>query len=197
MKSGEYSHGDATTEPHVAFRSRQVMSGSEATVRPVTRADLAAINAIYNEEIRTGVATWDYEPWSLEERERWFDARAADEPVLAADVDGVVAGFGYLSWYRGKIGYQYTREDTVYLDPAYRRRGLGALLLEALIAQARAVRIRALIAQIEASNEASIALHDRFGFVRLGLERQVGFKFGRWLDAQPMELLLPGGGPED
>ena len=70
------------------------------------------------------------------------------------------------------------------------------MLLQALIIQARSRRIRALIAQIEVNNEASIALHEKFGFVRLGIEREVGFKFGRWLDAQPMELLLPDSGPE-
>ena len=81
--------------------------------------------------------------------------------------------------------------------PTYQRRGVGARLLEALIEQARALGIRALIAQIETSNEASIALHENFGFERLGVERQVGYKFDRWLDAQPMQLLLPGGGPSE
>lgn len=172
------------------------MSADEVVIRPAVRDDLPAINAIYNEEIRTGVATWDYDPWPLEARERWFDEHDPAEPVLVADVGGAVAGFGYLSWYRTKAGYRYTRENTVYIDPAYQRRGLGARLLEALIDQARSLRVRALIAQIETSNEASIALHERYGFVRLGVERQVGYKFGRWLDAQPMELLLPDGGPE-
>ena len=172
------------------------MSASEPTVRPAVRADLLRINLIYNEEIRTGVATWDHHPWSFEERERWFEQQDPLEPVLVLEFDGVVAGFGYLSWYREMIGYQYTREDTLYIDPTYQHQGFGFMLLQALIIQARSRRIRALIAQIEATNEASIALHERFGFVRLGIEREVGFKFGRWLDAQPMELLLPDGGPE-
>lgn len=166
-------------------------------IRPAATADLPAINAIYNEEIRTGVATWDEEPWTVEAREQWFAEHDPMEPVLVAEVDGEIAGFAYLSWYRPKAGYRYTRENTLYIHPAYQRRGLGARLLEALIEQARSRRIRALIAQIETSNEASIALHERYGFVRLGIERQVGYKFGRWLDAQPMQLLLPDGGPED
>lgn len=177
-------------------RDAGVMSDLEPTVRPATPADLPVLNAIYNEEIRTGVATWDYDPWTLEARERWFEDRDAAEPVLVAEADGVVAGFGYLSWYRGKIGYQYTREDTLYIAPAFQRRGIGALLLGGLIEQARSGHIRALIAQIEATNEASILLHERYGFVRLGVERQVGYKFGRWLDALPMQLLLPDGGPQ-
>jgi len=173
------------------------MSDSRPVLRPATRDDLPAINNIYNHEIEYGVATWDYEPWNLEAREAWFDARSAQEPVLVVDLNGHVAGFGYLSWYRSKIGYRFTREDTLYLVPAYQRRGLGALLLEALIAQARSRGIHTLIAQIETSNEPSIALHERFGFLPLGIEREVGYKFDRWLDAQPMQLLLEGGGPAE
>ena len=171
------------------------MSESEPTLRVATRADLPAINAIYNHEIEFGVATWDYDPWTIEAREAWFDERSLDEPVLVVELNGRVAGFGYLSWYRSKIGYRFTREDTLYLVPTYQRRGLGARLLEGLIEQARSLGMRALIAQIESSNEASIALHQNFGFERLGVERQVGYKFDRWLDAQPMQLLLPEGGP--
>jgi len=171
------------------------MTANEPIIRPARRDDLAAINAIYNEEIRTGVATWDYEPWSLEARTRWFEEQEPEEPVLVVEVEGAVAGFGYLSWYRAKAGYRFTRENTVYIDPAHQRRGLGARLLEALVDQARSQGMRALIAQIETSNGASIALHERYGFVRLGIEREVGYKFDRWLDAQPMQLLLPDGGP--
>jgi len=171
------------------------MRDPQPAIRPATVQDLPAINAIYNHEIETGVATWDYDPWPLAQRQRWFDERAPDEPVLIAEVDDDVAGFGYLSWYRSKIGYRFTREDTVYVAPRHQGRGLGALLLEALIEQARTLGIRAVIAQIEASNVASVRLHERFGFEPIGRERQVGFKFERWLDAIPMQLLLPERGP--
>lgn len=173
------------------------MSESEPVLRPATPADLPAINAIYNHEVEFGVATWDYEPWTLEQREHWFDARPPDEPVIVVELDGHIAGFGYLSWYRPKIGYRFTREDTLYLVPTYQRRGLGALLLQALIEQARSLDIRTLIAQIEASNEASVRLHENFGFEPVGRERHVGHKFDRWLDAIPMQLQLPGGPTPD
>jgi L-amino acid N-acyltransferase YncA len=173
------------------------MSEQIPIIRPATTQDLEAINRLYNHEIAEGTATWDYEPWTAETRARWFADHAPEEPVLVAEVGGGFAGFGYLSWYRTKAGYQYTREDTLYVDPAFQRRGLGALLLEALIDQARSRNIRAVIAQIEASNAASIALHERFGFVRVGTEREVGYKFGRWLDATAMQLRLPDGGPTD
>jgi phosphinothricin acetyltransferase len=171
-----------------------LMSDSQPVLRSATRDDLFAINSIYNYEIEFGIATWDDDPWTIESRESWFDARSPEEPVLVVDLDGHVAGFGYLSWYRSKIGYRFTREDTLYLVPTYQRRGIGARLLEALIEQAKSIGIHTLIAQIESSNEASIALHQNFGFELLGLERQVGYKFDRWLDAQSMQLLLPTGG---
>jgi L-amino acid N-acyltransferase YncA len=173
------------------------MSDSLPVLRHATRDDLPEINAIYNHEIEFGVATWDYDPWAIEVREAWFDAQSSEEPVLVGDLDGHVAGFGYLSWYRSKIGYRFTREDSLYLVPTYQRRGLGTRLLEALIEQAKSIGIHTLIAHIESSNEPSIALHQNFGFERLGLERQVGHKFDRWLDAQPMQLLLPTGGPTE
>ena len=172
------------------------MSGTEPTIRAATRADLPAINAIYNEEIRTGVATWDYEAWSLEDRVRWFEGQPAEEPVLVAELDGEVVGFAYLSPYRSKFGYRFTREDTLYLERGYQGRGLGRLLLMALIAQARECGLRTLIGVIEASNAASIALHERLGFERCSYHREVGHKFGRWLDSVEMQLLLPGGGDE-
>jgi L-amino acid N-acyltransferase YncA len=166
------------------------MSNSEPVLRPATRNDLPAINAIYNHEIEFGVATWDYDAWTIEAREAWFDARSPEEPVLVVDLDDQVAGFGYLSWYRSKSGYRFTREDTLYIVPMYQRRGIGARLLGAIVEQAKSIGIHTLIAQIESSNEASIALHQNFGFEFLGLERQVGHKFDRWLDAQSMQLLL-------
>lgn len=172
------------------------MPAAEALIRSATADDLQSINAIYNREIETGTATWDYEPWSLADRVRWFEAHDADEPVLVAEVDGQLAGFAYLSSFRPKFGYRFTREDTVYLDPAFQGRGLGRRLLKALIEQARQRGIRTVLAVIEAENEASIALHERLGFVRCAHHHEVGYKFGRWLDSVDLELRLPDGGPE-
>ncbi|MDA0351225.1 MAG: GNAT family N-acetyltransferase [Chloroflexi bacterium] len=173
------------------------MPAVDPIIRPATSDDLPAINAIYNEEIRTGVATWDYEPWTLEARERWFQDHDPAEPVLVAEVDGQVVGFAYLSLYRPKFGYRFTREDTVYLDPLFQGRGLGRRLLQALVDQARGRDIRTLLAVIESSNEASIALHERLGFVRCAHHHEVGYKFGRWLDSVDLELRLSAGGPDE
>jgi len=163
-----------------------------AAVRPATEADLQRILDIYNDAILTTTATWDEAPWTMERRREWWDEHAADPtiPVLVADRAGEVAGFSYLSWYRPKSGYRFTREDTVYVDPRFHGQGLGRALLGALMDEARRLGMHAVIASIEASNEASIALHRSFGFELVGTEREVGFKFGRWLDSVYMEALL-------
>jgi phosphinothricin acetyltransferase len=174
------------------------MSEAQPLIRPATEADLEAINDIYNDEVLHRVASWDYEPWSIEQRRQWLADHQGDAttPVFVAEVAGEVAGMSYLSWYRPRPGYTFTRENTVYIDERFQRRGLGALLLGALIEAAEASGLRTLIAVIEGSNEASIALHARFGFERAGLLREVGFKFDDWLDSVYMQLRLapPGEG---
>lgn len=161
------------------------------TLRPARRDDLPGINRIYNDAIRDTTATWDEAPWPMSQREEWWEEHEADptSPVFVVAHEDDVAGFAYLSWYRSKTGYRFTREDTVYVDPRFHRCGIGQALLEAAIEAGRAHGIHALIAAIEASNEASLALHARLGFERCSLEREVGFKFGRWLDLVHMQLI--------
>ncbi len=156
-------------------------------------SDLAAIQRIYNHEILHGTATWDIEPWSDDERRLWLEEHAADPtlPAIVAQLDSEVAGFAYFSIYRGKVGYRYTRETSVYVDERFHRRGIGVALVRAQIETARGLSLHALMAVIEASNDASIALHAALGFERVALKREVGRKFGRWLDSVEMQLLLP------
>ena len=165
-------------------------------VRPALERDLEAIQRIYNHEILTGTATWDLEPWPDEQRREWLAEHAADPsiPVIVAEVGGAeggVAGFAYLSIYRAKLGYRYTRETSVYVDQRFHRGGVGRALMEVQLASARALGLHALMAVIEAENAPSIALHAGLGFERVALKREVGRKFGRWLDSVEMELLLP------
>jgi len=164
-------------------------------VRPAARGDLPAIDRIYNDAIRETTATWDEEPWPIARREAWWAEHTADPttPVLVAEVADEVVGFAYLSWYRPKSGYRFTREDTVYIDPPWHGKGLGRALLSRLVAHAEAVELHTLLAFIDATNTASIRLHASLGFDVIGTEREVGYKFGRWLDATAMQLLLPRG----
>lgn len=163
----------------------------ELTIRDARVEDLEAINAIYNDEILHGTATWDEVPWSLEARMEWFEKLGErDTPVLVAEADGELAGFAYLSWYRPKTGYRFTREDTIYIDKRFRGQGLGKPLLSALVQRARCAGLHLLIGVITSDNEASIRLHTSLGFSESGYKRHCGYKFGRWLDVVEMTLLL-------
>lgn len=162
-------------------------------IRPALDRDLEAINRVYNDEILHRTNTWELEPWPIERRREWFIEHESDPTltVLVAEVEGECAGFAYLSLYRPRAGYRYTRESTVYVDLRYHRMGIGRALMEALLEVARAQPVRALLAVIEASNVASIELHRVLGYEQDAVRRQVGRKFGRWLDSVEMELLLP------
>ena len=161
----------------------------EVTVRDARADDLPAIQRIYNREILEGVATWDDWPWSNEQRRAWFEQQR-DEVVLVAVGPDSVTGFAYTSPYRGKFGYRFTREVTFYVDPSFQRQGVGRRLLAALIERARARKLHALVAWIEADNEASRALVRSFGFEEVGREREAGYKHGRWLDGIDAQLVL-------
>ena len=105
--------------------------------------------------------------------------------------DGQVSGWSSLSKYHDRMGYRFTSENSIYVAESARRQGMGKALLAPLIEAARARGLRAIIAAIDASNEASIKLHRGFGFETVGHFKSVGYKFGRWLDVVYMELILP------
>ena len=162
------------------------------TIRFATEADLPAINAIYNREIIEGVATWDTEPWSDAQRLDWLREHQRPGAVaLVVDLpEAPVVAFGYLSYYKTRLGYRFTREDTLYVCPEFHRRGLGRLLLTALLDEARALGVHAVLARIEATNEGSIALHHALGFDIVGEEREAGHKFGAWRSLTVMQIVL-------
>jgi phosphinothricin acetyltransferase len=151
-------------------------------IREANAEDLPGIDAIYNAEILTGVATWDLEPWSPERRRRWFEEHRTDptQPVLVAEAAGEVVGFASLSKVSEKGGWRFTREDTVYVRTDWQGRGVGRALLEALIERARELPVRLIVASIESTNERSLALHRSLGFELIGEYRHAGFKFGAW-----------------
>lgn len=159
-------------------------------IRDATRADLDAINRIYNHAIATSTATWDEEPWSASKRERWFEEHNANEPILAVEADGALAGFAYLALMSKKSGWRFTREDTIYLDPAFHRRGIGRALLAALLERARSLGVRLVVATISSDNEASIALHGSLGFAIAGQLHNSGYKFDAWRDTIYMTIDL-------
>lgn len=164
-----------------------------ASIRPATAADLGAMLAIYNDAVVHTTASYDYEPRSMEKQKAWFAAKqAAGLPVLVAQVDRQVAGFASYGPFRAWEGYRFTVEHAIYVGENFRRHGLATALLQELLAIARQQGLHVMVAGIDAENAGSIALHRRLGFEDAGVMREVGFKFGRWLDLALMTRKLAG-----
>jgi phosphinothricin acetyltransferase len=160
-------------------------------VRPARTDDAEAIRAIYNLEVTTSTATFDLVPRSLSEQQTWLIDRSGAHAVVVATAEaGRVVGFASLSPYRDRPAYRTTVEDSVYVDRAHQGVGVGSSLLAELVAVASAHGFHAVMARIVGGHDASIALHQRHGFALVGTERQVGRKFGRWLDVAVMQRLL-------
>ncbi len=161
------------------------------TLRAATVADAPAIATIYNHEVLNTTATFDLVPRTLEEQREWLLARSgAFSAIVAVAEDAGVVGFASLSPYKERAAYRTTVEDSVYVDRAFGGRGIGTLLVTRLLGIARDSGFHAVMARIEASGTASRALHARCGFELVGIEREVGRKFNRWLDVAIMQALL-------
>jgi phosphinothricin acetyltransferase len=159
-------------------------------VRDARSADLAAIDEIYNPYVLRSTCTYQREPGTTREREAWFEAHGGPHPVVVAERDATVVGWGSLSVFRERWGYRHTVEDTVYVREGLHHQGIGRAILEDLIVRARALGHHAVIAGISADQAASIALHAQAGFVEAGRLREVGHKLDRWLDVVFLQLLL-------
>lgn len=166
-------------------------------MRPATPVDLPTVQAIYAHAVATGLASFEeVAPTLAEMRRRFDDIVAQNLPYLAAEVGGRVAGYGYCALYRTRSAYRYSLEDSIYVDKDFHGRGIGRALLEELIARCERLGYRQLIAVIgDSANAASIGLHASLGFLRVGVLRSTGFKFGRWVDSVLMQRPLgPGDG---
>jgi L-amino acid N-acyltransferase len=159
-------------------------------LRLATLDDAEAIRAMYNLEVTTSTATFDLVPRSLEEQRAWQGARSGAHAVVVAELDGVVAGFGALSRWRDRPAYATTVEDSVYVHRDHHGAGIGKALLALLVETATSHGFHACMARIVGGHEASIGLHRACGFEVVGTEREVGRKFGRWLDVVLMERML-------
>ena len=160
-------------------------------IRKATEADLAAILAIYNDAVAKTTAIWNDQPVDLANRRAWFRTRTAqDFPVLVAEEDALVVGYGSFGDFRPFDGYRFTVEHSVYVAEGVRRRGIASSLLAALEERARTMGKHVMVGGIAADNEASLKLHERLGFVETGRMPEVGFKFDRWLDLVLMQKKL-------
>ena len=163
-------------------------------LRPATIDDADALRQIYNHEVLTATSTFDLVTRSLAQQQEWITARSgAFSAIVAVDGStdvGAVIGFGALSAYKDRAAYTTTVEDSVYVDRNRGGGGVGTLLLNRLIEIAAESGFHTVMARIEASGTASRALHAKCGFELVGIERQVGRKFNRWLDVAVMQRLL-------
>ena len=159
-------------------------------IRKAQFGDLEAITDIYNEAILTTTATFDTEPKSVSERLEWFQAHDERHPILVAVIDGSVVGWASLSKWSDRCAYDDCAETSFYVKSEFRGQGIGGKLSEAIITEARQARLHTLIARIAEGSNASVHLHERAGFVHVGMLKEVGRKFGQLLDVYIMQKML-------
>ncbi len=164
-------------------------------IRPAAPHDIGTITRIYADAVVRGTASFEIEPPDEAEMLRRQTALLNNGfPYFAAEIEGVVAGYAYAGPYRARPAYKWSVEDSVYVAPELHRKGVGALLLRALIAASTQRRYRQMIAVIgDSAQIGSIALHERAGFTHIGTLRSVGFKHGQWLDTVLMQRALGEG----
>ena len=168
------------------------MRAPEVTIRPGRDADLEQVNELYNHYIATSPATFDLDPWTIERRREWFShyATSGRYRLLVATEGDRVLGFTTSSMHRPKQAYETSVETTVYAAPDALGRGVGAALYSALFELLAGEDVHRAYAGITMPNPASVALHERFGFVRAGLYTEQGRKFGRYWDVAWFEKPL-------
>jgi phosphinothricin acetyltransferase len=159
-------------------------------LRLATLDDAEAIRQIYNREVTTSTATFDLVPRSLEDQRAWLEARSGAHAALVASDGTELCGFGSLSPWRDRPAYATSVEDSVYVHPDHQGQGVGKAILGELLATGTRHGFHACMARIVGGHDASIALHASCGFEVVGTEREIGRKFGRWLDVVLMERLL-------
>ncbi|MEI7999789.1 MAG: N-acetyltransferase family protein [Actinomycetes bacterium] len=161
------------------------------TTRLAARSDAEAIREIYNHEVLNTTVTFDLVARTLEEQVTWIDDHSGGHPaIVALDGAGQVVGFGALSPWRPRPAYSPTVEDSVYVRGDHRGEGVGRILLSELVSLAGSHGFHSVMARIVGGHDASMALHGSCGFVETGTEREVGRKFGRWLDVVLMQRML-------
>lgn len=162
------------------------------TIKTATEEDIPTLLEIYNDIIINTTAVWHEEPHTLVMRQEWFELKKEQGfPVFTAIEDGKVIGFSTIGPFRPWFGYRYTVENSVYVASDSRGKGIAKLLMPPLIDAVKQLGLHAIVAGIEATNEASIALHEKFGFVEVAHFKEVGLKFNRWMDLKFLELIIP------
>ncbi len=167
-----------------------IVSRPELSVRLAGPGDAEAIRSIYNVEVTESTVTFDLVPRTLADQLAWLAQHQGVHPAVVAELDGEVVGFGSLAPYRSRPAYATTVEDSVYVRRDRRGLGVGRSILSELVGLATLHGFHAVMARVVGGHEASINLHRACAFDLVGVEREVGRKFGRWLDVVLMQRLL-------
>jgi len=170
---------------------RRKDAAKKVVVRDARKSDLPALLEIYNDAVLRSPATFDLEPQTLGQRLKWFSEHGRLHPLIVAERSGHVLGYACLSDFRDKPGYSKSAEDSVYVHRDAQGKGIGKALMKELLARAVSLGYHTIIAAIVPPNEASVRLHEGFGFGYVGNLREVGFKFSRWQDVAFYQLFLP------
>ncbi len=160
-------------------------------IRAATADDVPAILEIVNHEILNSTSIYEYLPRTLETQLAWYhDKLRKGFPVIVAESDNRVAGFGAYGTFRERTAYKTTVEHSVYVEKGFQGKGIGSRLLEHLVSLAKNEGRHVMIGGIDADNASSIDFHEKHGFERCGLVRQAAYKFGKWLDLCFMQRIL-------
>jgi L-amino acid N-acyltransferase len=159
-------------------------------IRNAILPDAAAIASIYNDEVLFGVATFDTEPKDTYNREEWLLQHSDNYPVLVAEINNEVVGYASLSRWSERAAYNHTAELSVYIAKSHRAKGIGKKLIQAILDAGRQAQLHTILSRITEGNETSIYLHQQFGFETIGIMKQVGRKFDRYLDVVIMQKMI-------
>jgi phosphinothricin acetyltransferase len=160
-------------------------------IRPYQTEDTQAILDIINYNILNSTALYDYKIRSFEQQQNILEEKIHKNfPVIIAELDGQVVGFGMYSEFRFREAYKFTVEHSVYVNAAFHGKGIGKLLLQELILLAKKQKLHTMIAVIDAENQGSVEFHEKFGFKTVGIIKESGYKFDRWLHSVFMQLIL-------
>ena len=160
-------------------------------VRHATESDLVAINDIYNDAVVNTIASFDTEPKSIEFRQSWFQTRKRDKHVvIVCEVNNEVRGWASLNQWSDRAAYDGTVENSVYIDSQHHGKGYGSMLMNKLVEIAKELNLHTILSRIADGNQISIKLHEKYGFSVVGITKEVGFKFNRYIDVVMMQLML-------
>lgn len=161
------------------------------TLRPYKIEDTQAILDIINFNILHSTALYDYTIRSFEQQKNILEEKIRKGfPVLVAELDGIAVGFGMYSEFRFREAYKFTVEHSVYVNENHHGKGIGKLLLQELIQLAKNQKLHTMIAVIDAENQSSVEFHEKFGFKTVGIIKESGYKFDRWLHSVFMQLII-------